>query len=143
MTQSSYIVFPESKRVALWQEAMDPPAAGEVLCEATRSLVSIGTETHCLRGIFDPGTNWEGWVRYPFRPGYCMVGQVVAVGKHVAGLKEGDRITSRTPHQQFFKLPAQEAYTIPSEISNEEATWVRLGVTTPEEVVRITKVDKY
>jgi 2-desacetyl-2-hydroxyethyl bacteriochlorophyllide A dehydrogenase len=128
--ESSYIVFPEPGKVEVRKEEVHPPGPGEVLCKATRSLISTGTETYCLRGDFDPGTFWESWVRYPFRPGYSMVGQVIAVGPDVTGLKVGDRITSRTPHQQIFKLPPAEAQQIPDAVTDAEATWARLAGTT-------------
>ena len=51
---------------------MPAPGEGEVRCRADVSLISTGTEGACLRGVFDPGTNWADWVRYPFRPGYSM-----------------------------------------------------------------------
>jgi threonine dehydrogenase-like Zn-dependent dehydrogenase len=58
-----------------------------------------------------------------------MVGRVIAIGEGSAGLKEGDRITSRTPHQQFFTVRPQDAYVLPSWVSHEEAAWARLSVT--------------
>jgi threonine dehydrogenase-like Zn-dependent dehydrogenase len=93
-------------------------------------LISIGTESYCLQGVFEPGTNWADWVRFPFYPGYSMAAQVMAVGTEVTGLKEGDRVSAWAPHQQFFKVPAEAAYLIPETVSFEEATWATLACTT-------------
>lgn len=128
--QSQFIVFPAKARIEIREEQIAAPAPDEILCAATKSLISIGTETNCLRGIFDPGTNWENFVQYPFRPGYSMVARVLAVGKAVADFKEGDRITSRTPHQQFFNTKLTDTFRLPDSISDEDATWTRLAGTT-------------
>ncbi len=130
MTKSLYVAFPEAQRIEVCAEEVPAPGPGEILCQAVASLISTGTELNCLAGSFDPGTNWAGMVRYPFRPGYSMVARVVAVGPDVAGVREGDRIHSRTPHQQYYVLPAAEAYRLPDTIGDEEATWVRLAGTT-------------
>lgn len=127
--KSLYVVFPKKGRVDLWEEHIAPPGREEVLCAAEKSLISVGTETHCLRGVFDPGTNWEDWVKYPFRPGYSMVARVIEVGKDVTELKEGDRVTVRTSHQQLFKIQPQDAFLLPTEISDEDASWARLAGT--------------
>jgi 2-desacetyl-2-hydroxyethyl bacteriochlorophyllide A dehydrogenase len=128
--QSLYVVFPEKEKVEVRQETMTPPARGEVLCAAEKSLISIGTESYCLRGVFDPGTNWAEWVKYPFRPGYSMAAHVVAVGKDVTGLREGDRIAAWVEHQQYFKIQPQQAHPIPAGIGAEEAAWAVLACTT-------------
>ena len=47
---------------------------------------------------FSPGTHWDGWVKYPFRPGYSHVGRVSAVGEGVAEFKVGDRVATRATH---------------------------------------------
>jgi 2-desacetyl-2-hydroxyethyl bacteriochlorophyllide A dehydrogenase len=133
---SLHIVFPEPNQVEVREEPIAPPQSGEVLCQAQKSLVSIGTETFCLRGVFDPGTNWEGWVQFPFRPGYSMAARVVEVGAGVSGLREGDRVAAWAVHQQFFRLPPGELYRIPEEVSDEEATWNCLAVTTQAGVRR-------
>ncbi len=112
------------------EEQVQPPRANQVLCIAAKSLISSGTETICLRGVFDPGTNWGDWVKFPFRPGYCMVGRVIQVGKEASGLKVNDRIMARAPHQQYFSVTPQETYRIPDGISDEQAAWARLAVTT-------------
>lgn len=128
--QSLYVVFPEKEKVEVRQETMPPPEPGELLCAAEKSLISIGTESYCLRGVFDPGTNWAEWVKYPFRPGYSMAAHVVAVGKGVTGLREGDRIAAWVEHQQYFKIQPQQAHPIPVGISAEEAAWAVLACTT-------------
>lgn len=127
--QSKYIVFPAPSKVEVWEETINAPEPGEVLCEATTSLLSIGTEMYCLRGEFEPGTNWADWVHYPFRAGYCMVARVAQVGPGVTGLREGDRIISRTPHQQFYKIEPRGALVLPAGVDDIDAAWGRLAAT--------------
>ncbi len=127
--KAHYVVFPEPGKVEVREEIVTPPEPGEILCAAQKTLISIGTETYCLRGIFDPGTNWETWVQYPFRPGYSMSARVVAVGKDVAGWKEGDRAAAWVPHQQIFKVTPEDAFPVPDRVSDEDATWMALTTT--------------
>jgi len=128
--QSLYVVFPGPGKVEVREEEIAPPGPGEVLCAAQKSLISIGTETSCLRGVFDPGTNWEDWVHYPFRPGYSMVGRVLGVGQGVAGFKEGDRVTCWAEHCSLFKSSPEQLRPVPDAVGDEEATWATLAVTT-------------
>ena len=125
-----YRLFPEPNKIEVHEETITPPAEGEVLCVAEKSLISIGTESYCLRGEFDPGTNWATWVKFPFRPGYSMTARVIAVGQGVTGLKEGDRIAAWIEHQQYFKLKPEQALLVPEGVSAEEATWAVLACTT-------------
>jgi NADPH:quinone reductase-like Zn-dependent oxidoreductase len=128
--QSTYIVFPEKNRVEVREETLTPPEPGEVLCAAEKSLISIGTETYCLRGVFDPDTNWARWVRFPFRPGYSMAARVIAVGAGVTALQEGDRVAGWINHRSLFKARPEDLHRVPDGISAEEATWNALAVTT-------------
>src|SRR5262249_13699865 len=85
--------------------------------------------------------NWAEWVKYPFRPGYSMVGRVLQVGKGVTTIKEGDRVASYNLHQQFYKaqlfnVPQRfdipegiNPHVIPESVSSEDATWRSLAVT--------------
>lgn len=146
--KSKYIVFPEARQVDVWEEEIGELEAGEVLCRAERSLISIGTELHCLRGQFDPGTNWIDWVKYPFRPGYSMVGTVLAVAPDVEGIRVGDRLASYGLHQQIYKVQVMHlakrydiplgigVHVLPDDISSEQGTWRSLGVTTQSAVRR-------
>ena len=60
----------------------------------------------------------------------CGVATVVAVGKDVTGLKEGNRVAVDTTHQQFFKIEPEEAYLLPDTIGDKDATWANLACTT-------------
>ena len=51
------------------------------------SLMSTGTENIVFNRLFDPGTHWDEWVKYPFYPGYTAVGTVESTGADVTGLK--------------------------------------------------------
>ncbi|MEZ4737676.1 MAG: hypothetical protein R3E79_62165 [Caldilineaceae bacterium] len=138
--QATYIVFPEKGQVAVREEVVLPPGPGEVLCAARKSLISIGTETYCLRGVFDADTNWARWVQFPFRPGYSMAAQVIAVGEGVTTLQEGDRVTGWIVHRSHFKAQAESLQRIPDGVSDEEATWAALGTTTQLGVRRAAHV---
>lgn len=126
---SRYVVFPAPGVVAVADEEVPPPGPGEVRCRALASLVSTGTESACLRGEFDPGTNWADWVRYPFRPGYSMTGVVTETGDGVA-LRPGDRVASWAPHAERFVLPAADVYPVPDAVSDDAAAFTVLGSTT-------------
>ena len=136
--KSTKIYFPEAGKVGVQEEQISAPDRGEVLCAAEKSVISIGTETFCLRGEFEEGTNWKEWVEYPFEPGYSMAGRVIEVGPGVDVLKVGDRIAAVVPHKQYFKVRVQASYErpagafqkLPQGISPEEGCWMLLAVTT-------------
>ncbi len=124
------IVFPEKLKVEIVKENIPGPGNGQVLCKAEKSLISIGTEMRCLRGEVDSGTNWSEWVKYPFKPGYCTTGTVVAAAGDVTGFKPGDRVVTMQTHSQYFIDNASNLIKIPDGISFEEAVWQPLGVIT-------------
>ena len=126
---SRFVEFPMRQTVEVRSEEVGPPGPDEIRCRATTSMISTGTEMFCLRGEFDPGTNWESWVQYPFRPGYSMAATVVDAGPNVQRFSPGDRVVAWVPHQQVFTVPADEAHPIPPAIGDDEAGWVPLVCT--------------
>jgi 2-desacetyl-2-hydroxyethyl bacteriochlorophyllide A dehydrogenase len=128
--ESLNIIFPSPNQVSVISEPVSPPGPGEVLCEAEVSLVSTGTETYCLRGVFDPGTNWAEWVHFPFRPGYCMAARVAAVGEGVTALQVGDRVAAGLEHRQRFVARVNSLLRVPAGIDADTACWMLLAVTT-------------
>lgn len=124
------VVFPEARSVAVVSSEVPGPGKGQVRCRARTSLVSTGTESFCLDGVFDPDTFWEEWVEYPFAPGYSMTSEVIDVGPGVTQVSAGDRVATSTPHSSVFLVPAAECRLVPHGISDDQACWTSLACTT-------------
>src|SRR6266852_9897749 len=92
--ESVEIIFTGKDQIELRRRTVGSPPRGHVLVESRCSLVSTGSELTCLGRRFAPGSHWDEWVKYPFRPGYSGVGLVREVGKGVTTLKQGQRIAS-------------------------------------------------
>ena len=121
------LVFHGKQQVSL--EAFDPGPVerGSVKVKTFLSLMSTGTENIVYNRLFEPGTHWDGWVKYPFHPGYASVGTVEEVGAAVSGLKVGDRVASRTGHASHSVGPATGYYPLPEGLPFGEAAWFSLA----------------
>lgn len=124
------IVFPRKQFAELGTYDWRDVGPGDVRVETTMSLVSIGTESFCYRGEFEPNTTWAGWVKHPFYPGYSTVGRVAEVGSEVKHLKAGDRVFARTCHSAGAVVSADAAVPIPDNVSDEAAGWGALSIIT-------------
>ncbi len=80
-----YIVFEAVGQAVLKPYEVKPPGPGEALLENEYTLVSAGTERANLIGL--PNTSGG----FPWQPGYCGVGRVIAVGDGVGNVAVGDR----------------------------------------------------
>lgn len=85
----SYVVFESIGKAILKTFEVPPPLADEVLLESDYTVISAGTERANLINLPNTGTDENG---FPFLPGYCGAGRVIAAGKDVANLKIGDRV---------------------------------------------------
>jgi 2-desacetyl-2-hydroxyethyl bacteriochlorophyllide A dehydrogenase len=121
------LVFPGKQKVLL--EDFDPgtPGPGQVLVRTHLSLMSTGTENIVFNRLFDPGTHWDNWVKYPFYPGYAMVGVVEQAGDGVSALRPGQRVAYRAGHRSHDVVPAEKCYAIPDNVPFEHAVWFALG----------------
>lgn len=127
---------------------------GSVLIQTTRSLVSLGTERMLVefgksnliqkarqqpdkvKQVLDK-IKTEGLVPTleavfnklgePLPLGYCNVGRVIAVGEGVNDFKVGDRVASNGHHAEFVSIPKNLAAHIPSNVSDDEATFTVIG----------------
>ena len=127
--KTTNIIFIQKNKVAVINNEITGPGPCELLCKARKSLISTGTETLCLRGEFDPGTNWADWVKYPFAAGYSMQADVIAVGKNVHRYREGDRINATIPHVSLFCINEKDALPTPDYISDTDASFVLVSMT--------------
>ena len=125
--ESFNIIFTGVNQVATSQESLPEPGPQEVLIEARKSLISTGTEGICLGRLFDPGTHWDQWVKYPFHPGYSMSGVIRAIGSEVQHFKVGDRVAAPVNHRQFSLTDTNNLFPIPDGISDEDAAWFHLA----------------
>lgn len=128
--KSLQVIFPQAGKVELREAPVPDPEAGQMVLKTSCSLISTGTECICLAGKFDPGTSWAGWVHWPFRPGYSLVGRAIKIGKDVKGFKEGDRVTSPHSHAQFALVDPANARPIPDGVTDEEGSWGTLAYIT-------------
>src|ERR1700691_5431646 len=93
------LAFTGKQKVVL--ESFDPgkPGKNQVLIRTHLSLMSTGTENIVFNRLFDPGTHWDNWVKYPFYPGYSSVGIIEEVGEEVEHLRKGQRVAFRAAHR--------------------------------------------
>jgi 2-desacetyl-2-hydroxyethyl bacteriochlorophyllide A dehydrogenase len=125
--QARRVTFTGQQQVELQPFSVGEPAAGEVRVCLKLSLMSTGTENIVFNRLFDPGTHWDNWVKYPFYPGYSSVGVVEAVGPDVKNLKPGDRVATRCGHSSHQLRQESDCHLIPAEIPFAEAVWFALA----------------
>ena len=126
-TEADGIVFVRQGEVACVRSPVSRPGPGELLVRASRSLISTGTELTCLTGRYEPGSHWDGWVNYPFHPGYCMAGTVVARGEAATRFQVGDRVATRGPHQSVAVVAEARSIPIPPQVTDDVACWYGLA----------------
>lgn len=125
--ESLDIFFLGKDTVAVESQAVPDLKHDEVLAQLNRSLISTGTECICLQGKFAPGTHWDHWVQYPYRPGYSAVGTVVEVADGVTSLAVGDRVALPVKHGQYAVTSADRAVKVPPVVSDDAAAWFYLA----------------
>ncbi len=115
------LVFPAKQKVLLEDFVPGTPGPGQVLVRSHLSLMSTGTENIVFNRLFEPGTHWDNWVKYPFYPGYATVGVVEGIGEGVTALKPGQRVAYRSPHRSHDVVAADRCYPIPDNVPCEDA----------------------
>ena len=121
--KSKYIVFKKPFEVDIEEEELRDIGPHEVLVETRCTLVSTGTELTAYSGQFPEASRWAEYVKYPFRPGYCNVGEVVEVGSRVKEFKVGDRVASLGGHAEYVIVSEHELVKIPDEVGDEKAVF--------------------
>ncbi len=128
-------------------------AAGQVLCQTTRTLVSLGTERMLIEfgraGLFAKARSQPEKVKQvlqkirtdglsttieavrskldtPIPLGYCHVGRVVEADPG-SGLGCGDRIISNGPHAEMVAVPENLTAKIPTNVDDDKAAFVVIG----------------
>lgn len=117
------------KSVVEWTSfELDLLPADKVHMKSRASLISPGTEGIILHQKYEPGSHYDQFVKLPYHLGYCMVGEVFAVGEDVQNVKIGQRAFYRRGHGSDHYLPPKDLFFIPDEISDEVAIWSALAM---------------
>jgi len=121
------LVFTGKQQVSLESFDLAEPGPGQVRVRTELSLMSTGTENIVFNRLFDAGTHWDNWVKYPFYPGYSSIGTVEKAGEGVASLQPGDRVACRTGHRSSAVVAEAACLRVPAALPSEEAAWFALG----------------
>jgi len=121
------LVFSGKQQVSL--EEFSPESVGEksVAVRTICSLMSTGTENIVFNRLFEAGTHWDRWVKYPFYPGYSAIGEVIETGPQVKSVKRGDRVALRHSHASNHVVPEDRCYKVPAELDAKLAAWFALA----------------
>ena len=120
-------VFTEKQKVILEPFELAPLADDEVRVRIAFSLMSTGTENIVFNRLFEPGSHFDNWVKYPFYPGYTGAGTVEEIGKDVTKLKVGDRVVLRARHSSHSTAKETSCYKLPDSIPFEQGAWFGLA----------------
>lgn len=129
--ESNSLYFTAPRQVAVREEQLPPPGAGQVLVQTVLSAISPGTELLVYRGQFPTGMPVDaslealaGDFAYPLKYGYSAVGRVVKLGSGVDPAWQGRRVFSFQPHHSAFLAEPGALLPLPEGISIEEAAFL-------------------
>ncbi len=128
MLHSRNIVFTGVNQVEVLDEPVPELGPRQALLEARVSLISTGTEGICLSHLYDSGTHWDEWIKYPHHPGYSMVADVVAVGTEARLFRGRERVVSWTNHRRYNVMNEDALVPVPEGVSDEEAAWFAISL---------------
>jgi len=104
------------------------PPPGRILTRTLYTVISPGTELDIFSGRDPESFVPQAWQRYPFRPGYANVGEVVALGPATdSGLHPGDVVLTSAGHRSHALPTADQARRIPAGLPPEHAGLLRLA----------------
>jgi threonine dehydrogenase-like Zn-dependent dehydrogenase len=111
----------------LEESPLDPTrlADDQVYTETEVTAISTGTELAIYEGRLNEIPTTPD---YPRPLGYSNVGRVVRTGSAVRGVKAGQRVFSRTPHQSAYIAQQDELMVpVPEGVGSEEASLAYLA----------------
>jgi 2-desacetyl-2-hydroxyethyl bacteriochlorophyllide A dehydrogenase len=109
--------------VQLERFPLPSPGPHEVRVRIDVSLMSTGTENIVFNQLYDPGSGWENYAKFPFYPGYAAIGTVEGAGEHAGPFRPGMRVACRSGHQSHVNMWAGGCHPVPATLSQGEAVW--------------------
>ncbi|MFH1382938.1 MAG: zinc-binding alcohol dehydrogenase [Chloroflexota bacterium] len=122
------LYFDGPRQVSVREEAVPPPAPGQVLVQTVLSAISAGTELLVYRGeapVNEPADEAIAALprtfRFPLKYGYSAVGQVIDTGPETDSGWQGKMVFAFHPHESYFAAPTSELIPLPDGIAVEDA----------------------
>lgn len=129
--QAQQLWFTKPFAVAVREQFLPMPAAGELLVKTLCSAISAGTEMLVYRGqipgamTLDAGLDsLQGAADYPLQYGYASVGLVQQIGEDVDPDWAGKRVFSFQPHATHFLATPASVIVLPDDIEPEAAVFL-------------------
>jgi 2-desacetyl-2-hydroxyethyl bacteriochlorophyllide A dehydrogenase len=121
--------FPRARSVELRTEQLAATGPDEVRVHAILSAISHGTELLVYRGEVQADLPLDlptlaGGYGFPLKYGYASVGRVVALGKDVPGLREGDLVFALHPHQDEYVISGSLVRRLPDGTTPEQGVFL-------------------
>ncbi|QRO00465.1 zinc-binding dehydrogenase [Archangium violaceum] len=118
---------------------LEPPGPGQVRVRVRATGVGF-TDIIMRRGYYPYAP------RFPFTPGYEVVGDVDAIGPGVTGLRVGQRVAALTVHggcAEFMTRGAEEFIPVPDGLDDAEVTALILNYVTAYQMIhRVARVQR-
>lgn len=119
------LLFTEKQKCEIEEYELPEIEDNQVLIKTGSSLISAGTELAMFNRIhrgFDDPENKN--IKYPFRPGYALVGKIIDTGKNVTDLKKGDKVFYRGKHSDYCIADAANCTKLNDDMSEEKALFL-------------------
>lgn len=104
------------------------PSAGHALTRTLYTVISPGTELDIFSGRDPESFLPQAWQRYPFRPGYANVGEVLALGPGSgSGLGIGDAVLTSSGHRSHAVVRVDQVRRLGDALPPAHAGLLRLA----------------
>lgn len=122
------LVYPKVRSASLETVHLPPFADTDIRIKSLFSGISRGTESLVFNGKI-PENEWQrmrcphqrGNFSFPVSYGYSLVGKVIAVGKSVKKILQGDIIFALHPHQNLIQINETAANRLPDGLAPRRA----------------------
>jgi 2-desacetyl-2-hydroxyethyl bacteriochlorophyllide A dehydrogenase len=129
--QAQQLWFTGVEQVAVREQRLAAPAAGELLVQVECSAISAGTEMLVYRGQIPNDMALDANIaalqeqqQYPLQYGYASVGRVKLIGAGVDESWLGQRVFAFQPHASHFIATPANVIPVPIDISAENAVFL-------------------
>jgi 2-desacetyl-2-hydroxyethyl bacteriochlorophyllide A dehydrogenase len=125
------LYFTAPYEVAVREEPLSRPAAGQVLVQTLVSAISPGTELLIFRdqapadlAVDETITALPGNFGFPLKYGYAAVGRVIELGPEVPSAWQGMTVFAFNPHESLFLAAPEALLPLPPDLTPEEAVFL-------------------